>query len=151
MSIGFLQLLRRGYMRTKTAKRTVVLAIVLLGALGLRWLSLPSFAEQWQRVEVGMSREEVQDLVGHPYLVEHPVAPGPSDSLALSVMATLVFDRNLEMLVYGDCRVLAPAATFPYVKLAPDLFSPFPQDTDYVVYFGQDGRVVRKRQPDESL
>ena len=123
-------------------KRIVALApVVLVATLALafeRWrYGRASFEDCWNRVQVGMSKAEVEALLGEPNSVY-----GPGNSLLLNWL----FDDTLEKWAYGHRRSLTTQASFPYIGVPLDgLLNPEAQD--HVVYFSKDGMVVKTVYP----
>lgn len=135
----------------KPSRRTLILAalgvavLVVLMVLGGRWFSSRRFHKQWSLVRAGMSKREVESLLGTPDSI-YPVTQFRLTSPVDSLLEKVILDAFHEKWAYGRRRSIVLQKGFPYVGLAHDgLLAP--EDGDYVVYFSGEGTVLKKRHP----
>jgi hypothetical protein len=120
----------------------VVLLLVLVSVAEYRHRT---FEVRWAKVQFGMSKDEVRQLLGEP---DQSYSPGSvqSDSLIASFIGNWLLDTSYERWAYGERRLFAFGPTFPYVNLAWDGLI-FPENQDHVVYFTSEGKVLKKKYP----
>jgi hypothetical protein len=136
-----------------TRRITIIVVLVLVLALILaviRWHSEGRIERRWARVQVGMSADEVRNLLGSPDDV-YLAAQGQSGSIVGDLLGMWLFDSYLEKWAYGR-RTLADRAPIlseiDFFRSEVDTGSMLaPKDNDYVIYFSADGKVVRKVHP----
>jgi hypothetical protein len=120
------------------------LAAGIAAAAVLAGCEAPQYEQRWDRLHVGMSKAQVEALLGKPSSVYRPkasaqkgtgAAPGAADALPAAPDATASAARG-ERWQYGD--TLSSFATGAV----------FPDEADeraWCVFFGQDGRVTGYR------
>ena len=137
--------MKRVRLKVLLAAIGVVLALIALG-VAFVGISRHRFAERWQLVQMGMSRGQVESLLGTPANIYPSAQSAESDSILGSIFLSYVLDLWYEKWAYGRRRLLATCPQFPFVGPALDGFLK-PEDDDYVVYFSAHGKVVKKVQP----
>jgi|GEM_PF-4212927 len=135
-------------MRKKPIIFTLFAAVIVGVALTAWQVFQPSFDDRWENVPTGMSKDQVEDILGNPNQI-YPAGGVQSDSLVGTIVATWLLDSFHERWAYGHRRHLESSPTFPYVAVAMDGFM-IPEDDDYVVYFSIDGKVIKKSRPSRS-
>ena len=135
---------------TRARRKVIVLlsgAVVLLAGVwfGLSCLSAVGFENRWTAVQVGMSKAEVEEILGSPVNV-YPAQMIQSNSIIERLVGNVVFDSYLEKWAYGRRRSLRFEAEFPYVGIALDGFLA-PEPEDYVLYFSSRAEVAKKVHP----
>lgn len=94
-----------------------------------------------------MSREEVRRLIGAPDSEYGSALKQPTITSALFV--SFVIDARYERWAYGHRRLLKTNSEFPWIVLALDgLLGP--ENDDYVVYFSDDGLLMRTAHPNRT-
>ena len=136
--------MKRPHRRLLVAGIGAVLALLALG-LVLRRIPAHRLEKNWLLVKPGMSKAEVELLLGTPACI-YSAGHVESDSFLGSLALTFVFDTFQEKWAYGDRPFLSATSEFPYVGpsgrgwLAPD-------EDDHVVYFTAEGVVTKKAYP----
>lgn len=92
-----------------------------------------------------MSKDEVRRILGAPNAI-YPADSFKSDSVLGTIVANVLFGSTHERWAYGRRRLLAIEPTFPFVGPALDGFLE-PKDEDHVIYFSNDGSVLRTKSP----
>ncbi|MFO0962395.1 MAG: hypothetical protein U0625_05750 [Phycisphaerales bacterium] len=129
---------------TAARARAGALAIALAAAAVLAGCEAPQYEQRWDRLHVGMSKAQVEALLGKPSSVHRPKASaqagasGAGDAAAApgaagAPEATATSGTRGERWQYGD--TLSSFATGAV----------FPDEADeraWCVFFGQDGRVT---------
>jgi len=140
--------------RTKNGRRRLLtialllLATVVGGTYCIREIWWAQFQENWEKVKEGMSKTQVQDLLGSPEEIYSSGAV-QSNSLLDGLLVNSLLDSILERWAYGQRRLVTTSSAFPYVELVFDgVWGP--EDDDYVIYFSPAGKVVRKVYPYRS-
>lgn len=102
----------------------------LIAALALAACAAPRHEQGWSRLRAGLSRGEVQELLGAPTSTYVPPPPsGETDKARV---------RGVERWQYGDSlSSLATRAVFPEEA----------DERAWCVFFGPDGRVTGYRAP----
>jgi hypothetical protein len=119
----------------------LALLLLLPAVIGMR-MRLGQVARGWEQVRVGMSKDEVRELLGEP----DSVYSAAKAQHAAAVVGLLLLDATQERWAYGRRRTVDFCPQFPYIDLALDgLLSP--EDSDRVIYFTADERVVKKQFP----
>lgn len=131
-------------------KRPVFFTLLMLTVLLFAVRAIASmrdlrFEDRWTQVEVGMTKDDVQGLLGEPVQV-YPAKKIDASSGKDGLMLALLFNVDHEEWAYGERRQLAAQPTFPFVTLASDGFLQ-PEHDDHVLIFSDDGRVIEKRYP----
>jgi hypothetical protein len=120
----------------------LALSLLIYSAAGYRQRT---FDAAWGRIHTGMSKAEVQSLLGEPDTI-YAAGSTRSNSLIETVFTNFLFDSTFEKWAYGRRRLIAVAPTFPYIGPAPDGFIA-PEDDDHVIYFTAGGTVLSKEYP----
>ncbi len=127
-----------GHQRCKILVGVLALVLALIGLrVGLGMLARHRIETRWAQVQVGMSRDEVEALLGSPANVYAAGVP-QSNSVVGSLLVAGMLDSLWEKWAYGRRRLFAFQPKFPFVGLALDGFL-LPEPNDYVVYFSAEG------------
>jgi len=100
---------------------------------------VPKYAANWSGLKVGMSKQEVIDLLGISPSRSEPIkfqrSPGesPLDTIVGTVIAGWLLDGWYERWHYGEFEMFENLLV--------------PSEEAFVVYFDSKGRVVRYRRP----
>ena len=136
-------------MRFKRHTWLLVAAAAVLAVLGVAWLigaiAHWRFERHWAQVKPGMSKAEVQALLGTP-ADDYPAGAPQSGSILGNILGDMILDSFSEKWAYGRRRLIAFQPQFPFVGLAFDGLL-MPEDEDYVVYFSAQGKVLKKAHP----
>lgn len=135
--------------RFKGYKIAVAICSLIVTVLAFQWIVRQhegvSLKDRWANIHVGMSKEEVRCVLGSPDNI-YPVGSVQSNSLVGTVFLNFMFDRFLEKWAYGNRSMIDFQYQFPYLCPAWDGFME-PEANDYVIYFSNDGKVVKKKYP----
>jgi hypothetical protein len=139
---------RRAMLRVRRKRlvlTTLAAAALLLTVCALALWRQRSFDDAWAKVHFGMSKDEVRWLVGDPDQI-YAAQQLQADTKLRTIVANFLFDSTYERWAYGRRRFIASQPTFPYFSLAFDGFLG-PDKQDHVIYFCDDGTVLKKRLP----
>jgi len=138
---------------TKARRKIIFGLAAVLVVVATSWLvgsrrSVAEFEARWESVKIGMSKADVEALLGTPQNV-YPVQAVQSDSDLGTVVMGIIFESYVERWAYGRRRSLTLLREFPFVCPALDGFM-MPEDEDYVLYFSPTGEVIKKVHPYHS-
>jgi hypothetical protein len=110
-----------------------------------------TFDLRWAKVHPQMSKDEVRQLLGEPdniYSAATNSEPNATitDAIVDWALVNWYFDASYEKWAYGNRRLLSFEPSFPYLALPFDGFM-CPEKRDHVVYFTNDGKVLKSKYP----
>ena len=131
-------------------RKGILVVLALLAGLFIAWSASTWYrdrrlADGWSKIRTGMSKTEVELLLGSPQNVyfAHQVQ---SDSLIETLVENWLRDSFREKWAYGRRRKWGFQPQFPYLALTLEGFMG-PEGDDYVIYFSAGGKVVKKTYP----
>jgi hypothetical protein len=136
--------MKPGRRRLLLAATGAVLVLLAL-SVGLPALCRHCLEREWAQVRLGMSKSEVESVLGTPANV-YCAASLQTGSFVESLVTGWLFDSFLEKWAYGRRGLFEIQRAFPFISPAFDGFLA-PEDDDYVLYFSAEGRVVKKVHP----
>jgi len=117
--------------------------MVILSLFAFAGCATPIYVTNWKQIELGMTRQQVRDLLGEPHSSSAPMnleikttvktgatnLPPELNEQVARLFFTALFDRNYERWIYGQ-----------------DSFIGLPEKA-FTVYFDEQGTVIGYRRP----